>query len=224
MHIKVGQQWLTYAGKRITITSYNESEWLGRCEQTGQMIKYSDQGRCYVDGWSGMDLEKLVLDIGEPVDDENHSGTHACFPFPAPMKVSDSIASWPTREDLELRIAEPIESSPDAEALAVETLLAMGWRFDGQVWVQDESRKFPSPAEKVRSALDVQEGGNHYKQLRIQPVEYIHANSIPFAEGSVIKYVTRWRDKGGVKDLQKAKHFIDLLIELDAKYPTTAEA
>lgn len=72
-----------------------------------------------------------------------------------------------------------------------------------------------------KSALQVQEGGDHYKKLSIQPVEYIHANSLGFCEGSVVKYVTRWRDKGGVKDLEKARHFIDLLIELEAKKGTT---
>jgi hypothetical protein len=67
------------------------------------------------------------------------------------------------------------------------------------------------------SPLQVQVGGDHYKKYKIQPVEYIHANSIPFIEGSIIKYVTRWRDKNGVKDLEKAKHFIDLLIDLESK-------
>lgn len=67
------------------------------------------------------------------------------------------------------------------------------------------------------SALNTQVAGDHYKSLKIQPIEFIHANGIPFAEGSVIKYVTRWRDKGGIKDLEKAKHFIELLIELESK-------
>ncbi|BCB27022.1 hypothetical protein SKTS_19080 [Sulfurimicrobium lacus] len=67
------------------------------------------------------------------------------------------------------------------------------------------------------SALETQEGGSHYKDLKIQPIEFIHANGIPFAEGSVIKYVTRWRNKNGVADLKKARHFIDLLIELEEK-------
>ena len=67
------------------------------------------------------------------------------------------------------------------------------------------------------SALAVQEGGGHYKGLKIQPIEYIHANNIPFAEGCAIKYLTRWRDKGGIADLEKAKHFIELLIELEKK-------
>jgi len=67
------------------------------------------------------------------------------------------------------------------------------------------------------SALEKQEGGDHYKKLKIQPIEFIHANGIPFAEGNVIKYVTRWRDKGGMHDLEKAKHFIELLIELESR-------
>lgn len=62
-------------------------------------------------------------------------------------------------------------------------------------------------------ALDVQVGGNHYKQMAIQPVEYVLKNGIGYAEGCVIKYVSRWRAKGGVEDLRKARHFIDLLIE-----------
>lgn len=66
------------------------------------------------------------------------------------------------------------------------------------------------------SALARQEGGRHYKDLAIQPVEYIHRNSIGFCEGSAIKYLTRWRAKGGVEDLKKARHFIDLLIEMEA--------
>lgn len=72
-------------------------------------------------------------------------------------------------------------------------------------------------AESAPSALAKQVNGDHYKKLRIQPIEFIHANSIPFAEGCAIKYLCRWRDKGGLADLEKAKHFIELLIELESK-------
>lgn len=65
------------------------------------------------------------------------------------------------------------------------------------------------------NALQVQKGGTHYKRFKIQPIEYIHANNIPFTEGNIIKYITRWRFKDGIKDLEKAKHCIDLLIELE---------
>lgn len=66
-------------------------------------------------------------------------------------------------------------------------------------------------------ALDVQVGGSHYKDMKIQPVEFIHANNIPFIEGCCIKYLCRWRRKGGIEDLKKARHFIDLLIEMEEK-------
>ena len=65
------------------------------------------------------------------------------------------------------------------------------------------------------SALDVQISGDHYKGLDIQPVVYIHRNRLPFIEGCIVKYITRWKSKGGVKDLEKVKHFVDLLIELE---------
>ncbi len=67
------------------------------------------------------------------------------------------------------------------------------------------------------SALQTQEGGDHYKKMAIQPVEYIHKNRIGFIEGAVIKYVSRWRSKNGLEDLKKARHMLDLLIEMEEK-------
>jgi hypothetical protein len=62
------------------------------------------------------------------------------------------------------------------------------------------------------SITDTQVGGQHY-QLPIQPVEYVTRNTMPYCEGNVIKYVTRWRDKGGVEDLRKAIWYLEYLIE-----------
>lgn len=75
---------------------------------------------------------------------------------------------------------------------------------------------FRPPEAKVPSALDVQVAGDHYKNMVIQPVEYIHRNGIGFCEGSIIKYVSRWRGKNGLQDLKKARHFLDLLIEMES--------
>ena len=61
--------------------------------------------------------------------------------------------------------------------------------------------------------LTAQVGGDHYKNLVIQPVEYITANNLTYLQGSVIKYVTRYQDKNGVEDLQKAIHFIKMMIQ-----------
>jgi hypothetical protein len=65
------------------------------------------------------------------------------------------------------------------------------------------------------SAMDVQVGGDHYKKLNIQPMTYSMANGLDACQHTIVKYVTRFRDKGGVADLEKAKHTIDMLIEFE---------
>jgi hypothetical protein len=70
------------------------------------------------------------------------------------------------------------------------------------------------------SALASQVAGNHYKDKKIQPVEYIHANGLGFLEGCIVKRITRWRDKPAesrFQDLEKIKHEVDLLIELESR-------
>lgn len=62
---------------------------------------------------------------------------------------------------------------------------------------------------------NIQVGGNHYKKLVIQPTEYAYKNKLDFFQGNVVKYITRFRDKNGLEDLKKAKHFIDLLIQFE---------
>ena len=63
-------------------------------------------------------------------------------------------------------------------------------------------------------STDYQVDGDHYKKQKIQPIEYIMANQLPFAEGCIVKYITRWRDKGeGIEDLRKIKQYCDFLIE-----------
>lgn len=68
-------------------------------------------------------------------------------------------------------------------------------------------------------ADDKQISGTHYKEMSIQPWTYVHANNLGYFEGSAIKYITRWRNKGGIADIQKAIHFLEKLIELES--PTT---
>lgn len=67
----------------------------------------------------------------------------------------------------------------------------------------------------MTKANDRQIQGDHY-QKTIQPWDYIAANGIGYFEGNVIKYVSRWKDKGGIKDLEKARHYLDKLIEMTA--------
>lgn len=97
----------------------------------------------------------------------------------------------------------------DSATLAEETLSALGWTFDGQAWVEQLR------IDMVPNALDVQVGGTHYKDCAIQPIEYIHANKLGFAEGNVVKYITRHRQKHGADDVRKVIHYCQLLLELE---------
>ena len=60
-----------------------------------------------------------------------------------------------------------------------------------------------------------QVGGKHYIKYEIQPSQFVVENKLLYPEGSVIKYILRHQDKGGKEDLEKAKHFIDMIIERD---------
>ena len=62
---------------------------------------------------------------------------------------------------------------------------------------------------------DKQVGGNHYQTMKIQPAEFVNKNKMLFAEGNAIKYICRHINKGGKQDLEKAKHYIDMIIERD---------
>lgn len=70
------------------------------------------------------------------------------------------------------------------------------------------------------NALSQQIGGDHYKNLAIQPAEYCFRNNIGKLEGDVVAYVTRWKSKNGVEDLEKARHTLDILIELANRKPS----
>jgi len=76
-----------------------------------------------------------------------------------------------------------------------------------------ERERFTNVAPTL-DALKVQIGGGHYKDFKIQPIEFIEANSLPFLEGCIIKRVCRHAKAKGVEDLNKIKHEVDLLIQL----------
>lgn len=68
-----------------------------------------------------------------------------------------------------------------------------------------------------------QVGGDHYKKCGIEPVEYIHANGLDFNEGSIVKYISRHRNKNGAEDIQKIKDYCDIILELDYGIKRTIE-
>lgn len=77
-----------------------------------------------------------------------------------------------------------------------------------------EVAQFSAPVTKSMTALDKQEGGGHYKNMAIQPVEYITANNMPYLEGNVIKYVSRHTNKNGEEDIKKAIHYLEMILQL----------
>ena len=76
------------------------------------------------------------------------------------------------------------------------------------------SSQTTSESNVTTPASKFQEGGAHYKRCPIQPWDYTIANDLDYFQGSIIKYVTRWKDKGGIEDLRKARHFLDKYIEV----------
>lgn len=74
-----------------------------------------------------------------------------------------------------------------------------------------------NPKKEMSSALENQVGGNHYKDMVIQPIEFAMKNNFNACQSSILKYICRYKRKNGIEDLQKAKHYIDLLIEFEKK-------
>ncbi len=85
--------------------------------------------------------------------------------------------------------------------------------------LQQERAEMKSINETTTVELDAlkkQIGGNHYVKLAIQPIDYIVVNNLGFLEGNVVKYITRWKEKGGIQDLDKIIHYVEMLKQFNA--------
>ena len=77
-----------------------------------------------------------------------------------------------------------------------------------------EALAWEEPSEDFMvNPLKKQEGGSHYKDMKIQPVEFITANNLGFLEGNVVKYICRHHAKNGAEDIKKAIHYCELLLQ-----------
>lgn len=111
-------------------------------------------------------------------------------------------------------IDEDIVSEEEKEKL--NFTLGKNWvLFDLKQEIVDE-KPTKSHFQKIDSEksnpLNIQIGGNHYKNLKIQPIEYCMENNLGACESAIIKYITRYKNKNGIEDLKKIKHYVDLLI------------
>jgi len=68
------------------------------------------------------------------------------------------------------------------------------------------------PVETI-DPINEQHGGDHYKVMSIQPIDYITANGMGFCEGNVIKYITRHHNKNGAEDIRKAMHYCEFILK-----------
>ncbi len=98
-----------------------------------------------------------------------------------------------------------------------------GWKYESY---RDYMKRRDAEEDAIRkgtyeyeydNATDKQVGGSHYKDCAIQPIDYIVKNNLDFLEGNVVKYITRWKEKGGIEDLKKAKHYLELKIDFEIK-------
>lgn len=69
------------------------------------------------------------------------------------------------------------------------------------------------PFTITENPLHIQVGGSHYLDMKLSPLEYILANDLGFVEGCIIKYISRYKNKHGLEDLKKVKHYVEILIQ-----------
>lgn len=108
---------------------------------------------------------------------------------------------------------------PKKPSESLSTLNADGWDPTTEIYGRDVY----SDPDAVQARLDarpskpsdVQVGGNHYKSFAIQPGEFIYRNGLGWHEGNAIKYICRHKAKNGRQDIQKAIHYLQLLLELE---------
>lgn len=90
---------------------------------------------------------------------------------------------------------------------------------NGAIYVREKDDFFEKFVEVVdsknKNPLQTQVGGNHYKDFKIQPIEFIHANNLDFMAANVVKYVVRAKNKNGAQDIRKAIHYCQLILKLD---------
>lgn len=176
-------------------------------------------------------LTKCYKDKPETLKKDNYSQIEITLPLNAEaettIKVVDSILNRRGFAVSQLRIEENRSFIKLLIGITVKSHLALVAKISssGADVIIDDSKQgepmldfdlYPKEEPSNQAATNKQVGGSHY-QLPIQPIEYILANSLGYCEANVVKYVTRWRNKGGVQDLKKAIHYLEMLIEQEEK-------
>lgn len=176
-------------------------------------------------------LTKCYKDKPETLKRDNYSQIEISLPLNSEVettiKVVDSILNRRGFAVSQLRIEENQYFIKVLIGITVKSHLALVAKISstGPDVIIDDSKQgepmldfdlYPKEEPSNQAATNKQVGGSHY-QLPIQPIEYILANGLGYCEANVVKYVSRWRNKGGVQDLKKAIHYLEMLIEQEEK-------
>lgn len=120
--------------------------------------------------------------------------------------------------------AKDVAAAVGTTAARVYTVIHLAKNHKAKTPKQPKPEREPRLDDiKVRfmdpTANSTQVGGTHYQSQAIQPWDYITSNNLGYLEGNVVKYVSRWKAKGGLQDLEKAQHYLSKLMEMAESMP-----
>lgn len=194
----------------------------------------------HYDGWKGIEhIGHVIPEVANAISDAQKSGAEVWL-FTARVSdpddhnlASDAIAKWLVENKINVSGITAVKHKFFTEFWddrAIQVIKNKGMfvlnELTDQVCLNDgndfgqDTKPEPAftPAEEEprtpTSALDIQEGGNHYKKYKIQPIEFVFANNIPVLEANAQKYILRHADKNGMEDLRKARHYLELMAEM----------
>lgn len=167
--------------------------------------------------------EECIKDINTILEAKN-------FRYACDINYKDIIEQMKSLGYIELSVESPDKKigntryiSQIGDALFVDSLGRIQIYSKNSLELRSGKTQLDLSIDQVQStALSKQVGGDHYKNFAIQPVKFITANNLGYIEGNVIKYLCRHEHKNGRKDLEKAIHYIEMLMDL--KYPIHPEA
>ena len=231
--IKVGQVWRTRGGALATVVSFDDDPdypWRTTTGDRGE-IWVTNSGREYLSRESNNDLIELVKDENgftiwhggeQPVETIGKTVEYRYECEPGCDGPADHLRWTHTGLTGDIHAYKVVEEAAQADSatLVEETLIALGWTFDGQAWVE------PPKIDMVPNALDVQVGGTHYKDMTIQPWAAFDSwlsteQHVGYLLGTAIAYLARFNSKGvgkgGLVDVEKATHTLQRLVEVAKK-------
>lgn len=188
-------------------------------KMTNEEIKqlWLESGKTLIIEFRLKDGSWRLLTLTNPLINPNFDDTEGSYRFKADQDFSI----------INDKVKKAWEDS--GKSLIVElTSVDGGWVIDEDPWFHNKMIYRIEPVQTTEndteeeyksvyplSAMEQQIGGDHYKNMAIQPIEFCHRNNLGCIEHSVIKYLCRYKFKNGLQDLKKARHFIDILIELE---------